>query len=92
MPRTAALFGIASNSAPGATPPPTTSAVGPSSRLPYGPNTAGSASWPFAIPGTASLVGFQFDFQFVSFNVLYVGCPAFPGVAASNIVRVTIDY
>jgi hypothetical protein len=56
------------------------------------PNTAGSASWPFPIPGTATLVGFAFDFQFVSFNVLYVGCPSLPGVAASNIVRATIDY
>jgi hypothetical protein len=64
----------------------------PALSVTFVPNTAGSASWPFAIPGTASLVGFQFDFQFVSFNVLYVGCPAFPGVAASNIVRVTIDY
>lgn len=56
------------------------------------PNTAGSATSPFAIPGTSSLVGFAFDFQYVSFNVLYVGCPAVPGVAASNIVRVTLDY
>jgi hypothetical protein len=55
------------------------------------PNTAGSATFPFAIPGTASLVGFAFDFQYVSFNVLYVGCPAVPGVAASNVVRVTLD-
>jgi hypothetical protein len=56
------------------------------------PSTAGSASSPLAIPGTAALVGFAFDFQYVSWNVAYVGCPAFPGVAASNIVRVTLDY
>ena len=55
------------------------------------PNTAGSVSWPLPIPGTAALVGFELDFQFVSFNVLYVGCPALPGVAASNIVRATLD-
>lgn len=63
----------------------------PALSVTFVPNTAGSVSWPFAIPGTASLVGFAFDFQFVSFNVLYVGCPAFPGVAASNVVRVTLD-
>ncbi|MBL8753286.1 MAG: hypothetical protein JNK15_08300 [Planctomycetes bacterium] len=56
------------------------------------PNTAGSATFPFAIPGAPALVGVAFDFQYVSFNVLYVGCPAVPGVAASNIVRVTLDY
>lgn len=56
------------------------------------PNTAGSASSPFAIPGSASLIGFAFDAQFVSFNVLYVGCPALPGVAASNVLRLTVDY
>ena len=56
------------------------------------PNTAGSATSTLVVPGTPSLVGFQLDFQFVSFNVLYVGCPAFPGVAASNVVRATLDY
>lgn len=56
------------------------------------PNNAGSATFPFAVPGTPSLVGFQLDFQYVSFNVSYVGCPALPGAAASNIVRVTLAY
>jgi hypothetical protein len=56
------------------------------------PNTAGTAATSLAIPGTPALVGFAFDFQFVSFQVLYVGCPALPGVAASNIVRATVDY
>lgn len=56
------------------------------------PNTAGTATTSIAIPGAPALVGFAFDFQFVSFNVLYVGCPALPGVAASNIVRATLDY
>lgn len=55
------------------------------------PNTAGSATSTLAIPGTSSLIGFQIDAQFVSFNALYVGCPALPGIAASNVVRVTID-
>jgi hypothetical protein len=59
---------------------------------PFVPNTAGAASYAFAVPGTASLVGFQFEFQYVSFNVSYVGCPALPGAAASNVVRVAIDY
>ncbi|MCK5942539.1 MAG: hypothetical protein KAI24_11250 [Planctomycetes bacterium] len=54
------------------------------------PNTAGTAATSIAIPGTPALVGFAFDFQFVSLNVLYVGCPALPGVAASNIVRATL--
>lgn len=56
------------------------------------PNTAGAAVSTFAIPGTTSLVGFQLDAQFVSLNVLYVGCPAAPGIAASNIVRATLDH
>jgi hypothetical protein len=56
------------------------------------PNYAGSATFPFAVPGTATLVGFQFDCQYVSLNVTYVGCPALPGAAASNIVRLTLAY
>lgn len=56
------------------------------------PNTAGTAITSFAIPGDPILIGFAFDLQFVTFNVLYVGCPVLPGVAASNIVRATIDY
>jgi len=56
------------------------------------PNTAGTATTSFGIPGDPVLVGFAFDIQFVSLNVLYVGCPALPGVASSNIVRATIDY
>ncbi|HEB51727.1 MAG TPA: hypothetical protein ENI87_00585 [bacterium] len=55
------------------------------------PNTAGTALTAFAIPGDPVLVGFAFDMQFVSFNVLYVGCPLLPGVATSNIVRCTVD-
>ncbi|MFN6146547.1 MAG: hypothetical protein ACK5AL_09330 [Planctomycetota bacterium] len=56
------------------------------------PNYAGSATFPFAVPGTATLVGFQFDCQYVSLNVAYVGCPALPGAAASNIVRLALAY
>ena len=56
------------------------------------PNTAGTAITSFEIPGDPLLIGFSFDFQFATFNVLYVGCPALPGVAASNIMRATIDY
>lgn len=56
------------------------------------PNTAGTATTVLAIPGDPGLIGFTFDFQFLSFNVLYVGCPVLPGAATSNIVRVTIDY
>ena len=55
------------------------------------PNTAGTATTTMAIPGNPALIGFAFDCQFVSFNVLYVGCPALPGAAASNIVRITIN-
>jgi hypothetical protein len=54
------------------------------------PNTAGTAATTFAIPGDPSVLGFQFDFQFVSLNVLYVGCPLLPGLALSNIVRATV--
>lgn len=54
------------------------------------PNTAGTAATALSIPGAPALVGFTFDFQFASFNVLYVGCPALPGVALSNVVRATI--
>lgn len=56
------------------------------------PNTAGTATTTFEIPGDPGLVGFAFDIQFATLNVLYVGCPALPGVATSNIVRATIDY
>jgi hypothetical protein len=56
------------------------------------PNTAGTAITSLEIPGDPLLIGFSFDFQFATFNVLYVGCPALPGVAASNIMRATIDY
>ncbi|HEX5053376.1 MAG TPA: hypothetical protein VFZ65_16485 [Planctomycetota bacterium] len=55
-------------------------------------NTAGTSQSPFVVPGDGSLVGFQLDFQFLSFNVNYVGCPLLPGVAASNIVRATLGY
>ncbi len=55
-------------------------------------NFAGSATFAFAVPGAAALVGFQFEFQYVSLNVAYVGCPALPGAAASNLVRLAIDY
>lgn len=56
------------------------------------PNTAGTAIWTTPVPGDASLVGYQLDFQFVSWNVAYVGCPLLPGFATSNIVRATLDY
>lgn len=54
------------------------------------PNTAGTATTSLPIPGAPALVGFVFDFQFASFGVLYVGCPALPGVALSNVVRATV--
>lgn len=57
----------------------------------FAPNTAGTAATTLAIPGNPILIGAAFEFQFVTLNVSYVGCPALPGVAASNIVRVTID-
>jgi hypothetical protein len=56
------------------------------------PNTAGTAATVMPIPGDPILIGFAFDFQFLSFNVVYVGCPLLPGAATSNIVRMTIDY
>jgi hypothetical protein len=56
------------------------------------PNTAGTATTTFGIPGNPALIGFAFDFQFLSLNVLYVGCPALPGAATSNTVRITLDF
>ncbi len=56
------------------------------------PNYAGAVTSPFAIPGTPTLVGFPLEFQYVSLNVSYVGCPAVPGASASNIVRMILDY
>lgn len=55
-------------------------------------NTAGHATSTLALPGDPGLVGVAIDFQFASFNVSYVGCVQAPGVAASNIVRATLDY
>jgi len=56
------------------------------------PNTAGTATTTFPAPTDPSYLGFQIEFQFVTFNVNYVGCPLLPGVAASNIVRATLAY
>ena len=56
------------------------------------PNTAGTAVTTFPAPTDPSYLGFQIEFQFVSLNVAYVGCPILPGIAASNIVRATLDY
>ncbi|MCB9879159.1 MAG: hypothetical protein H6835_16305 [Planctomycetes bacterium] len=58
----------------------------------FAPNSAGTVATTLAIPGDPGLVGASIDFQFLSFNVLYVGCPALPGVALSNAVRATIDF
>lgn len=55
-------------------------------------NTAGHAAATLVLPGNPGFVGTTIDFQFVSFNVAYVGCPGGPGVAASNIVRAALDY
>jgi hypothetical protein len=44
------------------------------------------------VPGGPGLVGVAIEFQFATFNVNYVGCPLAPGLAASNIVRATLDY
>ncbi len=58
----------------------------------FAPNTAGTATTTWATPTEASWLGLQIEFQFVTFNVNYVGCPALPGMATSNIVRATLDY
>lgn len=58
----------------------------------FAPNTAGTAVTTWAAPVDAAMVGLQIEFQFVSFNVNYVGCPLLPGMAASNVVRATLDY
>lgn len=58
----------------------------------FAPNTAGTAVTTWPVSGDASWLGLQIEFQFVTFNVNYVGCPALPGVATSNIVRATLDY
>ena len=58
----------------------------------FAPNTAGTATTTWPVPGDGSWLGLQIEFQFVTFNVNYVGCPALPGMAASNIVRATLDY
>jgi hypothetical protein len=56
------------------------------------PNVAGTATTTFPAPTEPSYLGFQIEFQFVTLNVNYVGCPLLPGVAASNIVRATLGY
>jgi hypothetical protein len=56
------------------------------------PNVAGTATTTFPAPTDPSYLGFQIEFQFVTLNVNYVGCPFFPGLAASNIVRATLAY
>jgi hypothetical protein len=56
------------------------------------PNVAGTAVTTFAAPTDPSYLGFQIEFQFVTTNVNYVGCPLLPGAAASNIVRATLGY
>lgn len=58
----------------------------------FAANTAGMVSAPLPLPGAANLLGFTFEFQFALFQVQYVGCPWLPGLAASNIVRATVDY
>lgn len=58
----------------------------------FAPNTAGTAVTTWSTPTDAALVGLQIEFQFLTFNVNYVGCPILPGMATSNIVRATLDY
>lgn len=58
----------------------------------FAPNTAGTAVATWATPTDPSWLGLQIEFQFVVFNVAYVGCPALPGVATSNVIRATLDY
>jgi hypothetical protein len=55
-------------------------------------NTAGYCSSTMNVPGDPGLVGVAIEFQFATFGVNYVGCPLAPGLAASNIVRATLDY
>ncbi len=55
-------------------------------------NTAGTASRALPLPGEPALLGLTVDFQWLLFNVAYVGCPFAPGLAASNRVRATLDY
>lgn len=55
-------------------------------------NTAGYCIGAMNVPGDPVLVGVSIEFQFATFQVNYVGCPTVPGMAASNIVRATLDY
>ncbi|MCA8952458.1 MAG: hypothetical protein KDE27_23305 [Planctomycetes bacterium] len=56
------------------------------------PNVAGYATAPLPLPGDGALLGLTLELQFATFGVNYVGCPFAPGLAASNILRATLDY
>lgn len=56
------------------------------------PSAAGTAARVLPLPGSANLLGLTVEFQWLLFNVAYVGCPLAPGLAASNRVRATLDY
>jgi hypothetical protein len=56
------------------------------------PNQAGTALTSMQAPADTASLGLVIEFQFVTLNVNYVGCPPVPGIAASNIVSATLDY
>jgi hypothetical protein len=56
------------------------------------PNTAGTAARVLPLPGSPDLLGLTVEFQWLLFNVAYVGCPFAPGLAASNRLRATLGY
>lgn len=56
------------------------------------PNFAGTAVETLPLPGSAALIGATLEFQWVTFNVAYVGCPYAPGMASSNRVQAVLGY
>lgn len=56
----------------------------------FAPSSGGQASAPFPLPCNAAFVGITVEFQWVTFQNAYVGCPVAPGMAASNRVRATL--
>lgn len=58
----------------------------------FAANSGGQATFDLPLPGTPTLVGLTFEFQWVTFGVNYVGCPTAPGIAISNRLSATIDY
>lgn len=60
--------------------------------LRFVPNTAGTAVQVLPLPGNAALLGITVEFQWLTFNVAYVGCPLAPGMASSNRVQAQLGY